>query len=154
MLRNPAARTSGVKTLEFARLFGTAEAVPSRHLRWNDFWFSARPAGAAGPLVRLEFRVASGYRESAFRSLSAFVEREDSLLGTKVTIFNNGPLRIEGDFEIVDQEGKAFGLGGRTGVSLCRCGHSSNSPFCNGTHKRQNFTNVVTARDLPAPAKP
>jgi hypothetical protein len=32
--------------------------------------------------------------------------------GTKVTIFNNGPLRIEGDFEIVDQEGKAFGLGG------------------------------------------
>jgi CDGSH-type Zn-finger protein len=83
-----------------------------------------------------------------------FVGREDTLPGTKVTVFNNGPLRIEGDFEMVDQEGKAFGLGGRTAVAICRCGHSSNSPFCDGTHKRQNFTSVVTARDLPAPAKP
>ncbi len=74
--------------------------------------------------------------------------------GTKVTIFNNGPLRIEGDFEIVDQEGKTFGLGERTAVALCRCGHSSNSPFCDGTHKHQNFTSTVSARDLPAPAKP
>jgi len=85
---------------------------------------------------------------------SQFVKREGSLAGTKVTIFNNGPLRIEGDFEIVDQEGKAFGLGGRTAVSLCRCGHSSNSPFCDGTHKRQSFTSAVTARDLPGPPKP
>jgi CDGSH-type Zn-finger protein len=76
------------------------------------------------------------------------------LPGTKVTVFNNGPVRIEGDFEIVHQEGKAFGLGGRTAVSLCRCGHSSNSPFCDGTHKRQNFASAVTARDLPGPAKP
>jgi len=75
------------------------------------------------------------------------------MAGTKVTIFNNGPLRIEGDFEIVDQEGKAFGLAGRTAVALCRCGHSSNSPFCDGTHKRLNFTSTVTARDLPAPPK-
>ena len=66
----------------------------------------------------------------------------------KVTIFNNGPLRVEGDFEIVDQEGKPFGLGGRTAVSLCRCGHSANSPFCDGSHKRQSFTDTVSARDL------
>jgi CDGSH-type Zn-finger protein len=85
---------------------------------------------------------------------SQFVEREDTLPGTKVTVFNDGPLRIEGDFEMVDQEGKAFGLGGRTAVAICRCGHSSNAPFCDGTHKRQNFTSAVTARDLPAPPKP
>lgn len=76
------------------------------------------------------------------------------MAGTKVTIFNNGPLRVEGDFEIVDQEGKAFGLGGRTAISLCRCGQSGNSPFCDGTHKRQNFASVVSARDLPEPQKP
>ncbi len=76
------------------------------------------------------------------------------MAGTKVTIFNNGPVRVEGDFEIVDQEGKTFGLGGRTAVSLCRCSHSGNQPFCDGSHKRQNFTNTVTARDLPAPQKP
>jgi CDGSH-type Zn-finger protein len=74
------------------------------------------------------------------------------LASTKVTVFNNGPIRLEGDFEIVDQEGKAFGLGGRSAVSLCRCSHSGNQPFCDGSHKRQNFTNTVSARDLPPPA--
>jgi CDGSH-type Zn-finger protein len=71
--------------------------------------------------------------------------------GTKVTIFNNGPIRIEGDFEIVDQEGQKFGLGGRTAITICRCGHSANIPFCDGTHKRQNFASPVSARDLPPP---
>jgi hypothetical protein len=48
---------------------------------------------------------------------------------TKITIRNNGSVKIEGDFEVVDQEGKAFGLGGRATVALCRCGHSQSKPF-------------------------
>ena len=64
---------------------------------------------------------------------------EEFVAGTKVTIFSNGPIRVEGDFEIVDQEGKTFGLAGRTAITLCRCGHSANIPFCDGTHKRQSF---------------
>jgi CDGSH-type Zn-finger protein len=68
---------------------------------------------------------------------------------TKVTIFNNGSLRVEGDFELVDQEGRVFGLGGRTSITLCRCGRSGNQPFCDGTHKRESFQSSVTARDLP-----
>jgi CDGSH-type Zn-finger protein len=68
---------------------------------------------------------------------------------TRVTIFNNGSIRIEGDFEIVDQTGNPFGLGGRTTVTLCRCGRSANQPFCDGAHKRENFVSAVSARDLP-----
>jgi CDGSH-type Zn-finger protein len=68
---------------------------------------------------------------------------------TRVTIFNNGSIRIEGDFEIVDQTGQAFGLGGRISVTLCRCGRSANQPFCDGAHKRENFVSSVSARDLP-----
>jgi len=75
---------------------------------------------------------------------------EEPVAGTKVTVFNNGPLRVEGDFDLVDQEGKAFGLGGRTAITLCRCGLSGNEPFCDGTHKRQNFVCPIAARDLPA----
>src|SRR6266545_4555225 len=45
-----------------------------------------------------------------------------------ITIRNNGSIRIEGDFVIVDQEGRAFDLAGRTMISLCRCGQSSNKP--------------------------
>lgn len=71
----------------------------------------------------------------------------------KIVVRNNGPLRVEGDgIEIVDQEGTAFGLGGRTVVSLCRCGHSENKPFCDGTHNKAGFKSEVAARDLPPPA--
>jgi CDGSH-type Zn-finger protein len=69
--------------------------------------------------------------------------------GTKITIANNGSIRIEGDFSIVDSEGRQFGLGGRTAVSLCRCGHSQNKPFCDGSHKKVGFQDEAHARELP-----
>lgn len=72
---------------------------------------------------------------------------------TKITVNNNGPIRLEGQFNIFDAEGKAFGLGGRTVISLCRCGRSENKPFCDGSHKRAGFQSEVKARDLP-PAAP
>ncbi len=73
---------------------------------------------------------------------------------TKITVRNNGSVRIEGDFAICDQDGNVFGLGGRTTVSLCRCGHSENKPFCDGSHKRVGFQSEVKARDLPPAAPP
>lgn len=70
----------------------------------------------------------------------------------KVNVRNNGPLRLEGDIVILDQDGKPFGLAGRTVVSLCRCGQSANKPFCDGTHGKVGFDSVCPARDLPPPA--
>ena len=74
------------------------------------------------------------------------------MAGTKITVRDNGSLRVEGDFTLADMEGKEFGLGGRTAISLCRCGHSKNKPFCDGTHKEINFQSAEKARDLPPPA--
>jgi CDGSH-type Zn-finger protein len=73
------------------------------------------------------------------------------MAATKITINSNGPIRIEGDFEILDPQGQPFGLAGRTVISLCRCGHSANKPFCDGSHKTTGFMDNVVARDLPAP---
>jgi len=73
------------------------------------------------------------------------------MAATKITVNHNGSIRIEGDFEIVDPLGKAFGLAGRTVVSLCRCGHSANKPFCDGSHKTSGFSDTVGARELPPP---
>jgi len=72
-------------------------------------------------------------------------------MAVKVSVFNNGPLRIEGDFTMHDAEGKEFGLGGRTTIGLCRCGLSENKPFCDGSHAKQGWQSVCPARDLPAP---
>jgi CDGSH-type Zn-finger protein len=68
----------------------------------------------------------------------------------EVTFVNNGPIRITcEDMAIKDAAGNEFGLGGRTTISLCRCGFAANKPFCDGSHARQGFQSVVEARDLP-----
>ncbi|MHB8755011.1 MAG: CDGSH iron-sulfur domain-containing protein [Candidatus Acidiferrales bacterium] len=71
------------------------------------------------------------------------------MAGTKILIKDHGSIRVEGDFEIVDSQGRIFGLNGRTAVSLCRCGHSANKPFCDGSHKQCAFESSVEAKELP-----
>lgn len=49
----------------------------------------------------------------------------------------NGPLYVRGHLRIT-------GIGGRliredTRLALCRCGHSANKPFCDGSHRRVGF---------------
>ena len=75
-------------------------------------------------------------------------------IAMKVTIINNGPIRMEGEpaeLAIFDAQGSQFGLAGRSTISLCRCGLSANKPFCDGTHGRQGFSSVCEARELPPP---
>ena len=57
------------------------------------------------------------------------------MASTKFTVNNNGSLRVEGDFEIVNKNGNPYDLGGRDVVSICRCRLSQNKPFCDASHK-------------------
>jgi CDGSH-type Zn-finger protein len=70
------------------------------------------------------------------------------MASTKITVNNNGSLKIDGDFEIVDMNGDVYGLQGRTLLSLCRCGRSANKPFCDGSHKG-HFEHDAKAFELP-----
>ncbi|MGH7450967.1 MAG: CDGSH iron-sulfur domain-containing protein [bacterium] len=70
---------------------------------------------------------------------------------TKITINNNGSIRVEGDFEIYDANGNKFDLAGRTMISLCRCGHSNKKPFCDSSHKIVGFQSEVAAYQLDPP---
>ena len=54
---------------------------------------------------------------------------------TKITVKNNGPLRVEGEIEVVDKDGTPYHLGGRNVISFCGCGLSEKKPFCDGSHK-------------------
>ncbi|NJK80993.1 MAG: CDGSH iron-sulfur domain-containing protein [Chloroflexaceae bacterium] len=62
---------------------------------------------------------------------------------TKLALLDNGPIIIEGTFKIYMADGSEVMLEG-TKAALCRCGGSSNKPFCDGTHKKIAFTTVVT----------
>ena len=57
----------------------------------------------------------------------------------RITVNLNGPLKVEGAITLVDHEGKAFATKEGLPFFLCRCGHSHNKPFCDGTHKREGF---------------
>ena len=72
-------------------------------------------------------------------------------MATKITVNNNGSLRIEGEFEIYDASGNKYDVAGRTVIGLCRCGQSANKPFCDGSHARCGFQSQVVASVLPPP---
>lgn len=65
----------------------------------------------------------------------------------KITINNNGSIRVEGEVEIFDSAGNKFEVGEKKAFSLCRCGLSNKKPFCDGAHKG-NFTHECQAWDL------
>jgi CDGSH-type Zn-finger protein/uncharacterized Fe-S cluster protein YjdI len=54
-----------------------------------------------------------------------------------ITPMLDGPLRVAGSLEIVSGTGRTIDR--RAKVALCRCGGSSNKPFCDGTHKSNGF---------------
>ncbi|MCX6430525.1 MAG: CDGSH iron-sulfur domain-containing protein [Actinobacteria bacterium] len=60
-------------------------------------------------------------------------------MSEKVTIKvrPNGSIRVTGTADFVDESGTV--LRTETNFSLCRCGHSQNMPFCDSSHKTNNF---------------
>jgi len=51
----------------------------------------------------------------------------------------NGPYVVEGVERIIDADGNEYDVSDRPRVSLCRCGGSTNKPFCDGTHSKLGF---------------
>ena len=56
----------------------------------------------------------------------------------RVTLRLNGPLRLDGRFEVRTPAAGLIFSGSET--ALCRCGQSSKKPFCDGTHRQVGFT--------------
>lgn len=58
----------------------------------------------------------------------------------KITIRPNGPYLAAGLIELVDGDGNPVEVpAGKPSIALCRCGASSNKPFCDGTHATIGF---------------
>ena len=60
---------------------------------------------------------------------------EDQAVSVK--IMKDGPIVVEGEFRVLDGKDKEL----RTSImtSFCRCGHSMNMPWCDGTHRKKGF---------------
>jgi CDGSH-type Zn-finger protein len=56
----------------------------------------------------------------------------------QITVRENGPYLVKGPIELMDVDGNAYTVE-REMIALCRCGGSTNKPFCDGTHSRLGF---------------
>ena len=62
----------------------------------------------------------------------------------KITVKDDGPFLVRGDVPILDSEGKEIEAEGKA-IALCRCGASTNQPFCTETHREIGFESKVRA---------
>ena len=74
---------------------------------------------------------------------------------TRITPKPNGPLIVEGPVKIVTPDGRELAVPPRKDgrpaevVVLCRCGGSRTKPFCDGSHKRNGFSDAPPADLAP-----
>lgn len=78
-------------------------------------------------------------------------------IGPEIVVTPNGPYEVTGDLDITPKhtvlssqdEPLTWATEGTlpsgSSTFLCRCGHSSNKPFCDGTHLKVNFDGTETA---------
>ena len=57
---------------------------------------------------------------------------------TEIRIMKDGPYVVEGDFTIIGSDGRD--LKKMLMTSFCRCGASGEMPFCDGSHRLEDFT--------------
>jgi 3-phenylpropionate/trans-cinnamate dioxygenase ferredoxin subunit len=57
-----------------------------------------------------------------------------------IKVRQNGSYLVDGDdVTLVDWNGEPYQIPNRSRFALCRCGGSTNKPFCDGTHSRIGF---------------
>lgn len=57
----------------------------------------------------------------------------------QITRTENGPLLVDGPVQLNDFDGTRIQIRPGAVAALCRCGQSSNKPFCDGSHKASDF---------------
>jgi len=79
----------------------------------------------------------------------------------KVVVSKNGPYLVTGNVPLAKQSIVSDAQGGsqawkesdpypaQTSYALCRCGHSKNKPFCDGSHTKARFDGTETASRAP-----
>jgi uncharacterized Fe-S cluster protein YjdI len=95
----------------------------------------------ARPWIQLDKGDAAALREVVAKCPSGALRLEEGettvSAAVVVKLAANGPLLIDGPCVVVASDGGE--LKQATKLALCRCGHSSKKPFCDGAHTRMGF---------------
>lgn len=63
--------------------------------------------------------------------------KESTTNNLNINISDNGPILINGPVRIRYNKTEELNTSGN--IALCRCGHSTNKPYCDGSHKKYGF---------------
>jgi len=56
----------------------------------------------------------------------------------RITATKDGPYKVENVPNLINSDGSEAQA--KTTMFLCRCGQSANKPFCDGSHKKNGWT--------------
>lgn len=63
----------------------------------------------------------------------------------RIKALKNGPYEVSGGAKVFDHQDKEYQEDQFPPLYLCRCGHSKNKPFCDGSHEDVGFKAEETA---------
>ena len=67
------------------------------------------------------------------------MSEKPSYPGNSIMVRPNGPLICSSDTNVTIQNADGVIIANDKELALCRCGHSNNKPFCDGSHKQNSF---------------
>ena len=67
--------------------------------------------------------------------------KELAMSDVNITPSKNGPYLVSGPVHLTDVDGREIPHSQH--IALCRCGHSGNKPFCDGTHLTIDFDGTL-----------
>ena len=105
--------------------------------RFTNVWKMLEDSGdleVRAKIVAMVEMCPSGTLTYALDDSSDVVELD---LPKEVGVVADGPLWVSGGITIERRDGKSLEV--RNRMTLCRCGHSANKPFCDGAHKESGF---------------
>lgn len=67
--------------------------------------------------------------------------------GATVTVYPDGPLIVQGEFELKGADGTVISTE-RSTLALCRCGRSALKPLCDGSHRASRFADPADSEQM------
>jgi len=65
-----------------------------------------------------------------------------------IQVGKNSSYHVRGPAKIIDSQGKEYPITAGADIWLCRCGHSTTKPFCDGAgHRKSGFDSDPFAED-------
>ncbi len=105
--------------------------------RFTNVWRMIRATSDPEVQERLQHMVSLCPSGALDHAPAQGVDPVEPAFEPSIGVVRDGPLWVRGGIPIESSDGTTYEV--RNRVTLCRCGHSNNKPFCDGMHKEVGF---------------